>query len=426
MALLKKDPSQRPSARDALEMLQAETDFHSPITEFIGRVPARRQLHSALSEVQSGQGRLVLIEGESGMGKTALVESFTREARLFGASFFTGTCVQRDHVPMRGLDTIVERMAEAYRRETARIMRRLSVGERAALIDGFEFLGELLPPEEHGDFDGRSSSASGLSQTLSGLAQERLMVLVLEHLHLADESVCDVLENLQSGGDPPRVLLVVTVRSDAVDPHGRISEFLEFAYAQPHTRRIALDSFTVKETRQYIREHLDPAPIWAAEYVQDQTAGIPLLVSTMVDAIKNAPLDTVPTLEQTVERRLNRLDESAQTAIKALAVNEDALKVVTLQEACALDMDSIYAAVRQLTARNLAELATRGDGQTIVVGSHARLLTIIRDGLDQDERTEWHRALAYAHEATRGSGAVIARHWARCRPSEADGTIYRT
>ena len=142
----------------------------------------------------------------------------------------------------------------------------------------------------------------------------------------------------------------------------------------------------------------------------------------MVDAIKNAPLDTVPTLEQTVERRLNHLDESAQTAIKALAVNEDALIVVTLQEACALDMDTVYAAVRQLTARNLAELATRGDGQTIVVGSHARLLTIIRDGLGQTANRV--ASCSHAHEATRvlepsspdtGLG-----------PYEADGTIHRT
>ena len=49
----------------------------------------------------------------------------------------------------------------------------------------------------------------------------------------------------------------------------------------------------------------------------------------------------MPTL-QTVARRLNALDDSAQTAVKALAVNEDALKVTTLQEACALDMDTVY------------------------------------------------------------------------------------
>ncbi|MEE2787031.1 MAG: serine/threonine-protein kinase [Myxococcota bacterium] len=411
MALLKKDPLQRPSAREALEMLHAQTDFHSPVTEFIGRVPARRQLHSALSEVQSGEGRFVLIEGESGVGKTALVECFTREARLFGASFFTGTCVQRDHVPMRGLDTIVERMAEAYRRETARIMRRLSIGERAALIDGFEFLGELLPPEEHGDYDGRSSPASGLRRTLTGLAQKRLIVIVLEHLHLADDAVCEVLSNLQTGGAPPPVLFVVTIRSEAVEPHGRIAEFLEFAYAQSQTRRVPLEAFTEKETRQYITEHLVPAPVWASEYVQEQTGGSPLLVSTMVEAIKGAPLDAVPTLEQTISRQVNSLDETAQITIKALAINRGPLSVVALQEACAMDMDTVYAAVRQLTARQLAELATGRGGETIVVGRHATLMSIIRNGLPTDERPEWHRALAYAHQATRGAGTDISYHW---------------
>ena len=39
----------------------------------------------------------------------------------------------RDHVPMRGLDTLAERLPKLA--ETARIMCRLEVGERAALID---------------------------------------------------------------------------------------------------------------------------------------------------------------------------------------------------------------------------------------------------------------------------------------------------
>ena len=77
-------------------------------------------------------------------------------------------------------------------------MRRLSMGERAALIDGFEFLGELLPPEEHGDYDGRSSPASGLRQTpRRSRTKTSHGTGVGASSSLADETVCDVLENLR-------------------------------------------------------------------------------------------------------------------------------------------------------------------------------------------------------------------------------------
>ena len=135
MELLSKDPAQRPSAREALEMLQADLDEDDgERTEFVGRRAARKQLHQALEAVRQGSGRLVLIAGGSGAGKSALVDAFAQESRLYGASAFTGACVHRDHVPLRGLDTVVERLAEAYRKQVARILRTLPAIERGPLI----------------------------------------------------------------------------------------------------------------------------------------------------------------------------------------------------------------------------------------------------------------------------------------------------
>ena len=64
MALLKKDPLQRPTAREALEMLHAETDFHSPVNEFID-VYRPGDSFTAHCRVQAGKGRFVLIEAKA-------------------------------------------------------------------------------------------------------------------------------------------------------------------------------------------------------------------------------------------------------------------------------------------------------------------------------------------------------------------------
>jgi hypothetical protein len=135
MALLEKDPNDRPSAHEALEMLGERTEVpFDDDAEFVGRRQARKALHEALDHVRAGQGCLVLVEGQSGAGKTALVNAFAAEARVWDATHITGVCVHRDHVPARGLDTIVERMAEAWRRSVAEITRAIPAAALARAL----------------------------------------------------------------------------------------------------------------------------------------------------------------------------------------------------------------------------------------------------------------------------------------------------
>lgn len=410
MALLRKEPDARPTAREALAMIRVDAASISQTFEFIGRVHERRVLHDALVDARDSEGRVVVVEGQSGFGKTALLDHFASSARLLGATVFTGTCVQRDHVPMRGLDTLVERLAEAFRRETAQIMRRLEVGERAALIDAFGFLGELLPEEEHGIDDGRTTPASGLHRWLSNLAHKgRLLLLVVEHLHLADESVCDVLENLLSGGSLPPILMVLTVQTERVEKGGRLDDFLEFVYTRPQSRRIALRPFSQDETRHYLRVHMQPPPLWLAEYIQSETSGNPLLVSSMVNALQDDVHAAPPTLEQTIERQLKKLGPDAQAVVTALAVNGEPVTVATMQDATELDGRRLYEALKHLSAADVADLMTTSDGQAYVVGAHEPMMQVVYQ--QTSKAKAWHEKLAIAHERNRGPAKLIRHHW---------------
>ena len=52
--------------------------------ELLERAPFLRTLSEYAAEARKGDGRLVLVSGESGMGKTALLEAFEQQpfARL--------------------------------------------------------------------------------------------------------------------------------------------------------------------------------------------------------------------------------------------------------------------------------------------------------------------------------------------------------
>ncbi len=426
MELLKKAPTDRPSAVEALEMLKAEVEPVVAATDFVGRRAARKVLHQTLADVREGHGRLVIVEGPAGIGKSALIEEFGRETRLYGAALFTGDCVVRDHVPLRGLDTVVERIAEAYRRQTARVLRRQPRAMRAPLIAGLTFLGELLPAREHGEPDGTHTLAESLSGLLTSLAGKRLLLLALEQLHLADDSVCEVLEALQAGGHPPPLLMIVTVQRGAVAPGGRVEKLLDVLGDLPTVRRVELAPFTLAETRQLLEDQLDAAPSWLADHIHTQTRGIPLFVAEMVDALRREPDAAPPTLTDSVARRMAALDARSRSLAELLAVSRRSPTAAVLQAATGLDNEGVHQAMRALSTTGLSHVESTPDGEVYLVPRHVLLMDVVRRALDPDAEKALHARLAQAHQSA-GDAREVEHHWtAAGRPGAAVDFASRT
>ena len=412
MELLSKAPADRPSAREALEELDAPLETAANEVEFVGRRSARKALHRALETVREGRGRIVLVEGPSGSGKTTLVEMFAQEARLFGGSTFVGTCLHRDHVALRGLDTMVERLAEAFRKQCARIMRHMPEMERAALIDGFTFLGELLPPHMHGLSDGSVNPGMGLQALLRELAEKRLLIVVVEQLHLADSATLDVIEVLQRGGGLPPCLFIFTLRPDAVPPNSRLSAFIDLLTAHPGTERIVLEPFTPAETLQFLELHLGQAPAWLADHVQRQADGVPLFVQALVNEVRHNPKGPPPTFEEMVTRRMAALPEGAQRTLAAVCLCRGPVPGRVLERACGLETNELHDALQELITAGLVRMETSSDGSVDAVPVHRRLMQVARGALEADLTRQMHGLLARAWQQSGGGAADIQHHWA--------------
>lgn len=412
MELLSKEAAARPSAREALEMLGARiSDEEPPEVEFVGRRDARKRLHAVLEEVRQGTGRVAIVAGPGGSGKTALVDAFVQDARLFGATAFSGTCLHRDHVPVRGLDTVVERLAEAYRRKTAHLLRRLPDAERAGVIATFGFLGELLPANLHGQGVPHGGAGLGLHALLCGLGEERLLIVVVEHLHLADDATIDLLEALHTGGRLPPVLVLLTVRPDAVPPHSRVAQFLEVAAANPDVCQITLGPFRTEETRRFLEDQLDDPPIGLADHVQRETGGLPLFVADMVRELRRNPAERPPTFEEMIARRIADLPESAERVLAAVALCPRPVPGQVLEHACGLDGEGLYEALTALGTAQLVHLETSSDGRIDAVPLHPRLMEAAARRLAPGATRTLHEQLARAFQATGGRAADIEHHW---------------
>jgi len=423
MALLEKDQNDRPSAREALEMLgeRVEADLDDS-AEFVGRRQARKALHEALEQVRTGTGRMVVLEGQSGSGKTALANAFCAEARIYDAVQITGICVHRDHVPARGLDTIVERLAEAWRRRTAEIVRALAPPERAALITTFPFLGELLPKSMHGPVGerppGGPRAGTALTTLFSELGKKRLLVLLLEHLHLADDVTLELLTALQGQGRLPGVLLLLSVRPEAVVPGSPLANFLELVETHPHISRMALLPLLPDETRRLAAIHVPDLHPADAERLHDESGGDPLFVTELLREMVRHPGQGVPSLDVLVRQTLSTLMPEAQHVLRVVSVSRFALAGAVLQTACELPADVMYEALDRLDAEDLVRSVANAAGEVSVSPVHARLMDLVRRNTPTPVRTTMHVMLARAYEAHGGSAAAIAHHWSEAGEAE--------
>jgi len=411
--MLAKEPARRPSAREVLEQLSVPLleSGVKRLSEFIGRRAERAALHEALNDVRQGQGRLALFEGEEGVGKQACIEAFCQEARLFDASCFLGACVKRDHVSYRGVDTVVERLAEAYRSQVARTLRRLPARERAGLLEAFSFLKELLPAELHPEGDAHAGPGLGLFTLLRFLAEQRPLVLVVEHIHLADDEALDLLEALQAGGRFPPVLLILTYCPERVQPNSRVASFLEVVPTHPCSRHVQLHPLTPDELKEMAQQHLNTQDERLIQFIHEQTAGLPRFAQEMITALKQR--QTIERFHDIIIRKIDTLSRPARRILAVVCLSVTPVPESVLEIACDLKSDEVYEGLMSLSAEELIKEETDAEGRVDVVGSHPKLMEVARTCITQSRVPMIHDRIARALAQTNGSAEQIERHYTR-------------
>src|SRR5207244_3811384 len=78
----------------------------------VGREPHLAAIGEAWAAAQRGSAVIQLVHGSSGMGKTALVRRFLDELAEAGTLALSGRCYERESVPFKALDSLVDALAE--------------------------------------------------------------------------------------------------------------------------------------------------------------------------------------------------------------------------------------------------------------------------------------------------------------------------
>src|SRR6516164_6168256 len=184
--------------------------------ELLERTSFLQTLDQYAGEARQGDGRFVLVSGESGIGKTALLEAF--QAELAGVRWLWGAC--DGLLTPRPLGPLFDIGAQAG-------------GELAQFCSGRASRDELF--------------AALLAEFDSSTA---LTVVVIEDAHWADESTLDLLSFLGRRLSRLTGLLLVTYRDDEVGADHPLRVVLGDVATQRSTRRMRLPALSLEAVRE--------------------------------------------------------------------------------------------------------------------------------------------------------------------------------
>src|SRR5262249_18495231 len=116
MHLLARDPATRAGAAELLA-LEGRPQDAAPRDLYVGR---QRELAALLERLPArGKPTVALVTGPSGIGKSRLLRHFAEEAqrRLPAALVLQARCFEREDVPFKALDGLIDGLARALRNQ---------------------------------------------------------------------------------------------------------------------------------------------------------------------------------------------------------------------------------------------------------------------------------------------------------------------
>ncbi len=365
MALTRRDPSSRPGVDEVLSSLGADRSLRLSTLPpaaggfLVGRDHELDALAQLATGIRDAPG-VAIVRGPSGIGKSALVAEACERLSRRGALCLRGRCYERESVPFKAFDSVVDALSHHLCALEPRELTALLPHDVAAMARLFPVMARVpgvgmlrpgntsLNPEEV-----RRRGFEALATLLGGLAASRQVVVVLDDLQWADPDSLALLEALL-GVDGPACMFVATLRDDASgEVVAALFEVLARASDQLSLRRLELGPLPPAEMKALVLEELGAAPeaIRLCAMVIDDAGGNPFLAKQLaaylrrVTAHEDEPPSDRPSIASLIAERLRRLEPGLRTALELLALAGKPLSVHTLVSAAGLEGEEGIAAL---------------------------------------------------------------------------------
>lgn len=336
-ALLSIEPDRRPGAEEVARVIdtcsaeQRAAVLPAPLAEelpFVGRSAELAALRDAFAALDDGTPSIMRICGPSGIGKSELVRHFLAGAeRGDGVVALGGRCHPYEAVPYRAFDGLVDSLSRYLLALPDAAAAAVVPRHASALIRLFPVLGRVPALSAwQTDSDGgdaqeqRRRGFAALRELLARIGDRMRLILWIDDVQWADVDSAALARELFGGGDPPRVLLVLTYRSDDRDAAEAFAALDRGGLDRPlQTRQLELDPLSEAESRQ-LAERFAAGRLTDVSTAVREAAGSPFFVGQLVRHLLTAPGEATEGLSQVMASRLGTLGPHARTLLEVVAV----------------------------------------------------------------------------------------------------------
>jgi tetratricopeptide (TPR) repeat protein len=415
----------------------------------VGRQSELDILANALGEAQSGNRRVVLIEGEAGIGKSRMIGEIRRLATDSGMLVLDGAADSIEkHTPYRTWRGILHGLFGLTRDEDPAEQGRhvfkhvtqidQSYADRIGLLQDIldlEFP-EAAAIKRYTPEVRKESLAMLVGELLGVKALTGTVVLILEDAHWLDSVSWELLLSVaQSLVHRPALLLVTCQPLD--DPALEIASLLELSGAE----RLLLEPLNIKDTVALASQQLGvkssalPESVWTL--ISERAQGNPLFAIELAGALVDHGLLTIEdgichllseednlaalipdTIQGVIRSRQDQLSEGQKLTLKAASVLGKNFSLETLKAVHPgqIDEDELRTHLSDMAHYRLAMQDEKHLNETYTF-QHVATQEVAYDTAASDQARDLHRSVALWYEQTYADHLaphypLLAFHWA--------------
>jgi class 3 adenylate cyclase len=408
-----------------------------PPVKYVGRVEERAALEDAMKLARAGQRQAVLLSGEPGIGKTRLASFAAHHAHADGFAVVWGACTEELAVPYEPWIGVCSQLVEQVPAELLAGHLERHGGELSRLARNLASRSPQAPAPQSSDPETeRYLLFNAVAELVAEVAGMVPVCVVLDDLHWADAQSLALLKHLLRSSEQSSLQIIVTYRDSDLGKDHPLTAVLADLRSLPGAQRIALHGLGADEVAEIMSavagHELEADAVELAGRIAADTDGNPFFVGEILRGLSESgglvfdedaqrwSIDTsagiaLPeSVREVIERRVERLGEESQEALRLAAVIGREFDLELLSAIVEVDESVLLDRLEAAAAASVLSESSERVGRFRFV--HALINETLYEGLGATRRARMHQRVAEALEELYGEDqpehlGELALHW---------------
>lgn len=396
--------------------------------EFIGREKELMEVRGHLEESMRGNGRLVLIVGETGIGKSRLLEELGRYAESRGVKFLRGRCLYQENAEpyLPFIEAFGEYLSSDidFEENDGRAVIGGAYDEQFSLgILPLGQVSEALVTDKAPGLnlrDERDRLFESLYRIVIDISEKRPLLLVLDDVQWADDSSLQLLHYLARNIRNTRVMMCASYSPEDLKKDGErahpLSETLRRMRIEKLFSEILLERFDEKCTTFMIESLVgrQGLPNEFIKILYKESEGNPFFIEEVLKSLVNEGLidvdsyrwdpkiDTsqirIPgTISDVIARRIEKLENGTKAILRCASVIGNSFTFELLHRISEASEEAVVDAIDASIAANIIHEDPTSSEERYKF-DHALIREVIYNGMSRSRRRLMHKRIGHTLE----------------------------